>query len=128
MLLCLEIFNRNLVLIWKYQKWSLNRGALVSANEVPFYSSKCPFLFFLMLAYNSRLFPADIGGYFGSHFVVVVVVIVVFIFIFVLLLKNVFFIFCKFFCQKQGLLTEFCFLVFCFLCTPFLIFLPMFCQ
>ena len=65
---------------------------------------KCPFtvpsallLFFLMLAYNSRLFPANIGGYFGSHFAVVVVV---FIFIFILLLKNVFFIFCKFFCQK----------------------------
>ena len=100
MLSCLEIFNPNFILIWKCQKWSLNRGTPVSATTI--YQMKCPFtvpsalfLFFWMVPHDSRLFPADTGGYFDSHFVVVIVV-----FIFILLLKNVFFIYCKLFCQK----------------------------
>ena len=46
--------------------------------------------------------PSDIGEYFSSYFIIFVVV--VFIFIFILLLKNKFFIYCKFFCQKQSYL------------------------
>ena len=54
MLLCLMIFFQNFILILKCQKWSLNRGTL--PNELLFYSSKCLFLFFWMLHYDSRLF------------------------------------------------------------------------
>ena len=38
---CLKIFFRNVILIWKCQKWSLNRGTLVSATAI--YQIKCPF-------------------------------------------------------------------------------------
>ena len=38
---CLVIFFQGLILIWKYQKWSLNRGTLVSATAI--YQTKCPF-------------------------------------------------------------------------------------
>ena len=41
MLLYIEIFFRNVVLIWKCQKWSLNRGTLVLATAI--YQTKCPF-------------------------------------------------------------------------------------
>ena len=58
---CLKIFFRNFILIWKCQKWSLNRGTLVSATAI--YQMKCTFtvlstlfLFFQMLPYDSRLF------------------------------------------------------------------------
>ena len=57
------IFFQNFILIWKCQKWSLNRGTLVSATAI--YQTKCPFavlsalfLFFRTLPYDSRLFPA----------------------------------------------------------------------
>ena len=56
------IFFQNFILIWKCQKWSLNRGTLVSATAI--YQTKCPFivlsalfLFFRTLPYDSRLFP-----------------------------------------------------------------------
>ena len=69
---CLAIFFRNFVLIWKCQKWSLNRGTFSISichlpNKMPFYSSKCPFFFSsfgccpmildysLKLAYHSKL-------------------------------------------------------------------------
>ena len=38
---CLVIFFRNFILIWKCQKWSLNRGTLVSATAI--YQTKSPF-------------------------------------------------------------------------------------
>ena len=61
----LATFIWNYFLIWKYQKWSLNRDTLVSATviyqtESPFTVLSAffvPFLFFLMLLYDSRLFP-----------------------------------------------------------------------
>ena len=59
---CLLIFFRNFILIWKYQKGSLNRGTLVSATAI--YQTRCPFtvlsalfLFFWTLPYDSKLFP-----------------------------------------------------------------------
>ena len=61
MLPCLVIFFQNFILIWKCQKWSLNRGTLVSAPII--YQTKCPFtvpsvlfLFFWMLPYDSDYF------------------------------------------------------------------------
>ena len=50
---CLIIFFRNFILIWKCQKWSLNRGTLVSVTKVPLQF----FLLFQTLPLNSRLFP-----------------------------------------------------------------------
>ena len=57
MLPCLVIFFRNFILIWKCQKWSWNRGTLVSATAI--YQTQCPFtvlsaffLFFQMLPYD----------------------------------------------------------------------------
>ena len=44
-----------------------------------------------------RVLPSDNREYFDSHFITGVVV---FIFIIILFLKNIFFIYCKFFCQK----------------------------
>ena len=62
MLPSLVIFYWNFILIWKCQKWSLNRGTIVLATTI--YQTKCPFtvlsalfLFFRMLPYDSRLFP-----------------------------------------------------------------------
>ena len=62
----LVIFLRNFILIWKCQKGSLNRGALVSATTI--YQTNCPFtvlsalfLFFQMLPYDSKLFPGPIN-------------------------------------------------------------------
>ena len=62
MLPSLMIFYWNFILIWKCQKWSLNRGTVVLATTI--YQTKCPFtvlsalfLFFWMLPYDSRLFP-----------------------------------------------------------------------
>ena len=64
MLPCLVIFFQGLILIWKCQKWSLNRSTLVS-SATAIYQIKCPFtvlgapfLFFRMLPDDSRLFPA----------------------------------------------------------------------
>ena len=59
---CLVIFFQGLILIWKCQKWSLNRGTLVSATAIyqikcPFTVLSAPFLFFRMLPNDSRLFP-----------------------------------------------------------------------
>ena len=50
-----------------------------------------------MLRFGSakQVLPSDIGEYFESHFITAAVV--VFIFIFILLLKNLFFIYCRFF-------------------------------
>ena len=58
-----------------------------------------------MLRFGSatQVLPSDIGEYFESRFVTAAVV--VFIFIFILLLKNLFFIYCRFFFQKLSLLT-----------------------
>ena len=62
---CLVIVFQVLILIWKCQKWSLNRGTLLSATAI--YQTKCPFtvlsapfLFFRTLPDDSRLFPASI--------------------------------------------------------------------
>ena len=59
---CLVIFFRNFILIWKYQKRSLNRGTLVSETAIN--QTKCPFtvlsalfMFFQTLPYDSKLFP-----------------------------------------------------------------------
>ena len=56
-------FFQGLILIWKCQKWSLNRGTLVPATAI--YQAKChftvlnaPFLFLWMLPDDSRLFSA----------------------------------------------------------------------
>ena len=64
MLPCLAIFCRNFILIWKCQKWSLNRGTLVSATAI--FQTKCPitvlralFWFFRMLPYDSRFIPGN---------------------------------------------------------------------
>ena len=38
---CLVIFFQNFILIRKCQKWSLNRGTLVSTTAI--YQTKCPF-------------------------------------------------------------------------------------
>ena len=53
----------NFILIRKCHKWFLNRGTVVLATTI--YQTKCPFtvlsalfLFFRMLPYDSRLFPA----------------------------------------------------------------------
>ena len=58
------IFLHNFILIWKYQKWSLNRGTFAPATAI--YQTKCLFtvpsalfIFFQMLPYDSRLFPAE---------------------------------------------------------------------
>ena len=58
------IFLHNFILIWKYQKWSLNRGTFAPATAI--YQMKCLFtvpsalfIFFQMLPYDSRLFPAE---------------------------------------------------------------------
>ena len=58
------IFLHNFILIWKYQKWSLNRGTFAQATAI--YQTKCLFtvpsalfIFFQMLPYDSRLFPAE---------------------------------------------------------------------
>ena len=51
-----------------------------------------------------QVLPSDIGEYFSSFFIIVVVFI--FITFFILLLKDTFFIYCKFFCQKVYLLTD----------------------
>ena len=56
-------FFQGLILIWKCQKWSLNRGTLAPATAI--YQAKChftvlnaPFLFLRMLPNDSRLFSA----------------------------------------------------------------------
>ena len=47
-----------------------------------------------------QVLPSDIGEYFSSYCITVVVVVFIFLFLFFLLLRNLFFIYCKFFCQE----------------------------
>ena len=63
MLPSLMILYWDFILIRKCHKWFLNRGTVVLATTI--YQTKCPFtvlsalfLFFRMLPYDSRLFPA----------------------------------------------------------------------
>ena len=58
------IFLHNFILIWKYQKWSLNRGTFAPATAIYqmkrlFTVPSALFIFFQMLPYDSRLFPAE---------------------------------------------------------------------
>ena len=59
-LTCLKIFFQNFIMIWKCQKWSLNRDTTVPTNVI--YQTKYPFtvqsaLFLLFpMPYDSRLF------------------------------------------------------------------------
>ena len=58
------IFLHNFILIWKYQKWSLNRGTFAPATTIYqmkrlFTVPSALFIFFQMLPYDSRLFPAE---------------------------------------------------------------------
>ena len=55
MLPCLTIFFRNFILIWKFQKWSLNRGTLVPTTGI--YQTKCPFAVISVLFCSSRCCP-----------------------------------------------------------------------
>ena len=52
---CLVIFFWNIILIWKFQKWSLNWGTLVSAIAI--YQMKCPFTVLSALFCTSRCCP-----------------------------------------------------------------------
>ena len=51
-----RIFFQNFILICKCQKWSLNRGNLVSVTTKSALLSAL-FLFFRMLPFDCRLFP-----------------------------------------------------------------------
>ena len=58
------IFLHNFILIWKYQKWSLNMGTFAPATAIYqmkrlFTVPSALFIFFQMLPYDSRLFPAE---------------------------------------------------------------------
>ena len=58
------IFLHNFILIWKNQKWSLNRGTFTPATAIYqmkrlFTVPSALFIFFQMLPYDSRLFPAE---------------------------------------------------------------------
>ena len=50
---CHAIFFGNLILIWKCQKWSLNRGTLVSATAI--YQTKFPFTVLSALFFRSSV-------------------------------------------------------------------------
>ena len=56
---CLLIFFQSPILIWKFQKRSLNRGTLVPAPAI--YQTKCPFLVFWTLPYNLQYSLCGLG-------------------------------------------------------------------